>query len=524
MVSTEVLVILVIVLGCTSPTQGRAASSLDEADADFWNTMAQNDLKDALKMKPNLNVAKNVILFLGDGMGVSTVTAGRILKGQVNGERGEEESLTFDTFPYSALIKTYNVNQQTPDSAGTATAFLGGVKTNAGVVGFTSRVTRGNCSLSTEENKVDSILDWSLREGKSVGLVTTARITHATPAAAYAHSAERNWESDVHLSNVTEGCKDIADQLITDNRDIQVLFGGGRRAFVPLGSVAPEDTKNNRKDGRNLIAEWTEDKISRGKSHVVVNNTQHLKEVDPNAVDYVLGLFSNSHMDYEVSRDKSPTGQPSLAEMTELAIKVLQKNEKGFFLLVEGGRIDHGHHASRAAAALHEVLTFDAAIETALGLTNPEDTLIVSTADHSHVFVIGGYQERGNNILGLVNENLSETTDGKPMTTLLYGNGPGYSVPRPDLTGVDTTDKDYKQQSAVGKSSETHGGEDVSVHAIGPMSHLFHGVREQNFIAHVMAYASCVGQNKDHCNSGNQLSSVCVSFFPLILTILQRWF
>ena len=94
-------------------------------------------------------------------------------------------------------------------------------------------------------------------------------------------------------------------------------------------------------------------------------------------------------------------------------------------------------------------------------------------------------------------------SDGLPFTTLAYGNGPGrlpVSGSRPDLTGTDTHHKDYRQQSAIPMDFETHGGEEVPIYASGPMAHLFHKTHEQNYIAHVMAYASCVGDNTAHCD------------------------
>ncbi|KAF2349328.1 Alkaline phosphatase [Trinorchestia longiramus] len=134
-----------------------------------------------------------------------------------------------------------------------------------------------------------------------------------------------------------------------------------------------------------------------------------------------------------------------------------------------------------------------------------QETLIVVTADHSHVMTMNGYPSRGQDITGF-----AQLGDDKlPYTTLMYTNGPGFnftvdsngSVSRVDISEEDVLSYDYKQQSAVPAESETHGGEDVAIYAIGPMSHLFRGVHQQNFIAHAMSYAACVGQNKDHCKS-----------------------
>ncbi|XP_076446848.1 alkaline phosphatase-like [Babylonia areolata] len=455
----------------------------------YWLRQAQHSLQAALSLTPNTQVAHNVILFLGDGMGVSTVTAARIYKGQKDGRPGEETQLNFEKFPYTALSKTYNVDKQTSDSAGTATAFLCGVKTNYGTLGVDSRVARANCThMDRPDVLTQSVLDWSYAAGKSVGIVTTARVTHATPAAAFAHTPERNWETDKDIPADCPQVADIAFQLLKNNSHIQVILGGGRREFY------------NRKDDRSLPEEWLSEMRAKGLNAQYVTNASDFRAVPSAEVDNLLGLFTESHMSYELSRDNEE--EPSITEMTRKAIEILSKNPAGFFLLVEGGRIDHGHHQNWAKRALEETTAFDDAVAAARNMTG-DDTLMVVTADHSHVFNIAGYPSRGNNILGLVDELRANDVpiDGLPYTTLVYGNGPGPNRSQ-DLTDVDTTVDDFRYQTAVPKQddSETHSGEDVAIYAMGPMAHLFHGVHEQNYIAHVMAYAACVGPNKAHCD------------------------
>ncbi|XP_050415131.1 alkaline phosphatase [Patella vulgata] len=474
-------------------------------DGKKWNDQAQKELTDALNLKPNIMIAKNVILFLGDGMGVSTVSAARLYKAQKYNITEGMSTLAFEHFPHVALSKTYNLDAQTPDSAGTGTAFLCGVKANAGTLGVNGNVARKNCTLE-KGNEVMSILHWSKAEGKSVGVVTTSRITHATPAAAYAHSAERDWENDANLNDVEGNCTDIAKQLIMDNPDIEVILGGGRRNFftIPVGQ---------RNDSLNLTQIWETDKSTKGKGSYVTTKSE-LDAVDVTKTDFLLGLFAESHMEYDLDRElNNSLDQPSLPEMTKIAIDILKKNDNGFFLLVEGARIDHGHHASKARKALHDTIAFDDAVNVAMKELGPEETLLVVTADHSHVFSMAGYPETGNDILGLVHPVADgEPKDNVPYTSLIYGNGPGGALVngtdghpgRQNLTGVDTTDPEYVFQAAVHMSSETHSAEDVGIFAIGPMSHLFHGVHDQNYIAHVMAYASCVGPNKKHCDKSKE--------------------
>ncbi|XP_061457182.1 alkaline phosphatase, tissue-nonspecific isozyme [Rhineura floridana] len=478
-----------------------------EKDPQFWRQQAQDTLKRALSLQElNTNVAKNVILFLGDGMGVSTVTAARILKGQLRNNNGEETVLEMDRFPFVALSKTYNTNAQVPDSAGTATAYLCGVKANEGTVGVSAAVTRSQCNTTTG-NQVTSILRWAKEAGKSVGVVTTTRVNHATPSAAYAHSADRDWYSDNEMppEAIQQGCKDIAHQLFENIPDIEVIMGGGRKYMFPKNTSDveypnEEKYRGTRLDGRNLIDVWRKKKPEDKNAFYVWNQTELMK-LDLNKVDFLLGLFEPVDMVYELNRNNET--DPSLTKMVEVALKILQRNPLGFFLLVEGGRIDHGHHEGKAKQALHEAVEMDRAIGLADTMTSSMDTLTVVTADHSHVFTFGGYTPRGNSIFGLA--PMQSDMDKKPFTSILYGNGPGYRVvegERENVSTVNFTDANYQAQSAVPLRMETHGGEDVAIFAKGPMAHLLHGVHEQNYIPHVMAYASCIGENKDHCHSG----------------------
>lgn len=483
-----------------------------------WNQMAKDTLTSAIKMKPNTGVAKNVIVFIGDGMGVSTVNAARIYRGQKNNRTGEETVLEWEKFPYAAFSKIYGADKQIPDSAQTATAILGGVKVNYKTVGVTDAVPGQDCDKLIElgdAGKVVSVLRKSLSEGKSTGVVTNTRLTHATPAATYAHSAHRNWESDVDVIDDARGkCRDIAYQLIHNNSDIQVLLGGGRRAFYPASFPDPETgstSANKRNDGNNLVEEWINTQKGKNRKHKFVWKKDDFDSIDVNSVDYVLGLFSTSHMAYEIDRDKTGNGEPSLSEMTSKAIKILKRNtDKGFFLLVEGGLIDIAHHDSLAKKALEETLQFEEAVKVAASMTDEEDTLLIVTADHSHPFSLAGYTKRGNPVLGLVDEEsakIEPPLDHKPYTALVYGNGPGWKPERENLTGVDTAADNYIQQSAIPLEYETHSAEDVGIFSKGPMSHLFHGVHEQHYIAHVIQYAACIGDYRESCDREERATS-----------------
>ncbi len=461
--------------------------------------------------RPRDDQARNLILFVGDGMGITTVTAARILDGQLRGESGEENLLSFERFGHTALAKTYNSNQQVPDSAGTVTAIMTGVKTRAGVINIGPDNLRGHCTGSGD-HALTSLFELARDVGMATGVVTTARITHATPAATYARSPERNWETDSVMTRAAReaGCRDIARQLLEplDGRGHHLVLGGGRAAFLPAGSADPEypEQAGARSDGRDLTREW------RDAGGRYVWNAGQLAElgIDPQA--RLLGLFEPSHMRFELDRGDDAAGEPSLAEMTAIAIDWMSARDTGYVLMIEAGRIDHGHHFNNAARALHDTVALSDAVRVARGRTG-DDTLIVVTADHSHVFTMGGYATRGNPILGLVRHNDARgepvsgpATDalGETYTTLAYANGPGFTGAsslqpegyktfphepatfqgmtrsRGTLDEQRTRAADFLQATLVPLISETHGGEDVPVYADGPGAGHFRGVIEQN--------------------------------------------
>ncbi|XP_046714387.1 alkaline phosphatase, intestinal, tandem duplicate 1 [Silurus meridionalis] len=499
-------------------------AALWEADPSYWNEQARRMLDGALKLQPQNHRAKNIILFLGDGMGVSTVSAARIMRGQIDGQTGEETVLAMDKFPYLALSKTYSVDKQVADSAGTATAYHCGVKANSKTVGVSASAVPSECN-TTFGNEVYSVLHRAKLQGKSVGIVTTTRVQHASPAAAYAHSVDRKWYSDAYLPPQAQqdGCVDISTQLIT-NTDIDVILGGGRMYMTPKGTPDPEyptssSRKGNRLDKRNLIETWLDERKDRRSQYVW--NKEQLNAVDVNTTDCLMGLFEPKDMRFEYFRNR--TRDPSIVDMTEKAIQILRKNPKGFFLFVEGGRIDHGHHAGIAKLALKETVMFDQAIHRASQLTKESETLTIVTADHSHVFTFGGNTPRGNPIFGLAPKNAD---DRLPFTSILYANGPGYvhvNGSRANVSAVDYMDEEYMQQAAVPLDAETHGGEDVAIYAKGPMAHLFHGVKEQHYIAHVMAYAACLHPYTDCPTELNHTPKLSLSL-SLSLTCAVVWF
>jgi len=506
-------------------TSVHAQTLPDYQTSNSWYGSAQEVIEAKLKQNKGYR-AKNVILFVGDGMGISTLTASRILEGQINGLAGEEHALSFESFPHTALVKTYNVDAQTPDSAGTMTAMMSGLKTDVGVIGVDEDVIRGNCE-STKGNEVATALEFAEISGLSTGVISTARITHATPAAAYAKSADRNWEdiSDMKIDENPEraACEDIASQLVNfeknleekypgvDVNGIDVVMGGGRRHFLPNDATANSSdassaVEGDRTDGRNLVTEWT----TIYPAGTYVFDQSGFGAIDSENTSKVFGLFNESHMQYEADRANDIAGEPSLSEMTEKAIEILDNNPKGFFLTVESGRIDHAHHAGNAYGALTDTIEFAKAVQAAVDSTDPKDTLILVTADHSHVFTIAGYPKRGNPILGKVvavgQTEPALAADDLPYTTLGYANGRGFRdlgdetnsdatydadpvSGRQDLTAIDTTAPGYHQETLIPLGSETHAGEDITLHATGPGAHLVQGVVEQSVVFHVIDQA-----------------------------------
>lgn len=454
--------------------------------------------------------AKNVILFIGDGMGVSTVTAARILEGQNRGSPGEENALSFDAFDRTALIKTYSVDQQTADSAPTATAIMTGYKVKGFAISVGPEVSRREGDYARIEPYVlETLLERAEARGLSTGIVSTARVTHATPAANYAHTPNRDWERAGQLP-AGATLLDIAAQLIERQKTgngIEVVLGGGREMFLPEIQADPEypQQAGRRTDGRDLSAEW----LAAQPRSAYVWNKVDFDALDTRKVSHLLGLFEPSHMQFEADQANDAAGEPSLADMTRKSIEILSRNRQGFYLMVEAGRIDHAHHAGNAYRALTDTIALSDAVRVAMQATDPRDTLILVTADHSHTMTIAGYPRRGNPILGLARgpgeKDFSRDHRGRPYTTIGYANGRGYASlevggetrygfpiaagRQDDLSSVDTTDQGFHQEALVGLIAETHGGEDVPLYAYGAGSTLVGGTMEQNEIYHVIRAA-----------------------------------
>lgn len=423
--------------------------------------------------------AKNIIFFLGDGMGPTTVTAARIYKYK------EEGLLNLEKFSRTARIKTFSNDAQTTDSAPSMAAYMTGVKMNNEVLSMSSdtravapgRDVNGNASINNcaagNGRAVPTILELAKAKGKAVGAVTTTELTHATPAATYSHICHRDAQYAIAAQAIPGG----AGFNTSLGDGVDVLMGGGRNHFTPYDAST---NPRGRADGRNLLSELA------AKGYSVAANRAEMAAA-PNTKKFI-GLYSSrSHLEYELDRAAKigeGANQPSLAEMTVKAIDILSQNPNGFFLMVEGGRIDHALHATNAKRALVDTIAFDDAIQAALDKVKQIDptlanTLIVVTADHDHTLTFNGYGKRGNPILD-INRSYqdgqpSKDADGNTYTTLVFGNGPNRPNVRATLDSATVMADNYLQEAGVRLSSETHGGGDVKLLATGAGAKPFKG-------------------------------------------------
>lgn len=445
----------------------------------------------AAQQNPIDGRAKNVIFFLGDGLGVNTLTAARIF------HVGEEGQLAIDRLPESAFVKTYSNDAMVTDSAAGMAAYMTGVKQNNGVISMSSgtrsiapgKDANGNALVSRCDEAgangapAATLLELARRRGMALGVVTNTSVTDATPASSYGHGCHRKLETDFAAMLVPGGA---GYNSALGARGIDVMFGGGAQFFTPFARGG------KRADNRDLLAE-----LGR-QGFRVVSDTAQFNALGADPAKPAIGLFAQNHMDYDAVR--KPAQQPSLTEMTRKAIDLLAPHAassgKGFFLVVEGGLIDHALHATLGKRALQETVSFNDAMQAAIekmeqldpGLKN---TLIVSTADHDHTLLLNGYAVRTGKttptnpgVLGLV-RNLDGTPkldkNGRPFTIIGFGTGENrVNGPRgahPALTDEIVTRDDYHQEAVVRTrpGAETHGGSDVYLGATGAGAELFRG-------------------------------------------------
>ncbi|XP_035701408.1 membrane-bound alkaline phosphatase [Folsomia candida] len=462
--------------------QGQLPSQWLESPT-HWRNLAKEAILSKERQGPLEAVAKNGIFFIGDGMGLTSVSAARVFKGQRDdGARfGEESSLHMETFPYSGLSKTYCLDTQVADSSCSATAYLCGSKARFSTAGLSPGVVFGDCRGQNNTNfHVSSIVEWA-QVGSPINLMhefvvktfINFRGKGTIPGAAnWAGIAQRSWETDADVAESgknPEVCPDSGIQLLRKEagQRLNVLLGGGRHRLTPVEKIDPEtNSPGKRTDGRNIAEEWLVMKEGQSGMARYITGRDELLGLNVSEVDDLLGSFAMQGLPWsdELERDNDPTMQ----EMVQVAIKILSKNPNGFFLFVHGGKIDSAHHANRPGRALREIVEFDKAVKTGDEMTDDLDTLIVVSADHSHTMGYCGYNVRGNSIL---RHSIIPADDGFVFSTLNYVNGPGPAWTNPD-TGLrhnvlldNTSNPNYELPVPVPLFSEAHSSEDVPIFA-----------------------------------------------------------
>jgi alkaline phosphatase len=288
---------------------------------------------------------KYVFYMIGDGMS----TAQRQITEYYQQDQKNDANyhLVINSLPIAGIITTQSTSSLVTDSAAAGTALATGEKTDNGVI-----------ALTPDGKKLNTLLEGAQRKGKATGLITTTRLTHATPATFVAKNKNRNAENE------------IADDYV--NSGVDFLAGGGYRNFT-----TGEGSK--RKDGHNLVNDF---KNNGYKTFIGEKSTQSFLSYKPKENEQVFALFSKSHLPYAIDRVEGKT--PSLSQMTQKGIELLSKDKDGFFLMVEGGRIDHAAHANDVAGVIGDTIAFDKAVQDALAFykKHPKETLIVVVGDH----------------------------------------------------------------------------------------------------------------------------------------------
>jgi len=339
----------------------------------------QESTSDVVAKEQNSNIsAKNIILLIGDGMSTAQIETADAFLGAQNGKMLEQ--LSFESFPYQGLTTTYANDRFITDSAAAGTAIATGFKTYCGAI-----------SVNEEHKSLKTILEYAQQEGKSTGIVTTTRVTHATPAVFLSHNKDRDAENEIALEESTS--------------NVDFLAGGGYRNFV--GKNNTNNLKSKRTDNQDLIENM---KKAGYIAFISEDQTSAFNNYVPKQGDKVVGLFGSSHLDYAIDK----ANQPTLAQMTKKGLELLSKDNDGFFMMVEGGRIDHACHANDGTSAIMDTLAFNDAVQEAIDFynKNPKDTLIIVTGDH----------ETGGLTLGFAGTYYESAFDKLQQQTISYEN------------------------------------------------------------------------------------------------------
>jgi alkaline phosphatase len=327
-ITSVVTIVFVILISLNCVFAAETLAPVDANDLSFYQVST-----DTTPYPLGVGKVRNVIVCIGDGMGLNQIALARL---KVAGADGK---LYMERMPVTGLVRTHSTSSLVTDSAAAGTALASGVKTTNGMIG-----------MIPDETPYLTILEAAKAKGMTTGIVVTSTITHATPAVFASHVESRKTEEA------------IAVQLVTSR--VNVLFGGGRRFFLPKSE---SDPNHSRKDDQDLLAEAAR------VGYTVITSQSELTSVHR---PYVLGLF-------QIDALTTVPPEPSLAELTGRALQLLQPAKRGFFLMVEGSQIDWACHQNKAKHAIRQVLLFDQAVQTAIDFALRDGhTLVVVTADH----------------------------------------------------------------------------------------------------------------------------------------------
>lgn len=422
--------------------------------------------------KDKVSKSKNVILMIGDGMGPAQVTAARLYaQKHYNQQQLQLDSYLVGSATTRADRGMADGQMQSglvTDSASSGTAFATGHKT------YNAAISVSNADIS---RPYASFIEAAEEKGFATGLVTTARITHATPAVFAAHVRQRDNENAIALQYINSG--------------VDVLMGGGKDHFVTKA-------ENGKRTDKNIIGDF------KAANYKLVENKEQLNSLTADNKK-VLGLFGKSHVDYTIDRGPQT---PSLAEMTKKSIDILSQNKDGFAMMVEGGRIDHAGHANDIHSNVEETLDFDRAIKEAIDFAMKDgNTTVIISADHE----TGGLSLSRDNIyelnledfkmlnksselIGKELKNAKTTEDVRTILAkyskyqwteeelqqILQGDGSSYGREG----GLNTV---VAKHALIGWTGHGHSGVDVGIWGYGPAIEGLRGAHDNTDLAKVAA-------------------------------------